>query len=312
MRGAHIRYWMAAVGVVLSLVLPAVADDSPITITVPTAKYVKATPEEAAEVDDFAAKTSAAILQRYSVQFTRLETPHFQIYTDWSPSDYSGLKREFETAYSTVSNQFNIPSTENIFLGKLPCFVFSTFGGFAKFSKDFVGMGDISPDVQGYYGGNKGFGYMCVYKPQDAYSGSNRDDKIRFWEYVLTHEMTHAFVARYVSNRRVTTWLNEGIAEVVASSRIPRNIHDALKEADKKYKNFDKLFADNDEFRSPDLYPVMNTMVQVLVHRSKTAFIKMFGEIKAGKPVDQALMDNYHWTYAQLEAAWRQAVKNMP
>ena len=58
------------------------------------------------------------------------------------------------------------------------------------------------------------FGHMAMWKPEvksDIHSAEVQ------WAYVLVHEFTHAFVARYRTNARIPRWLNEGIAEVIAS-----------------------------------------------------------------------------------------------
>jgi hypothetical protein len=275
----------------------------------PGQKYTTPSPEEVRILQEWVDSQQTKIEKDLKVKLARLDTAHFQILTDWDPQEYSFLKDNFEAAYSAVTTQFNIPEKENVFVGKLPCFVFTGFTPFKDFLQTF-GMKGVVPDMQGIHVAmGYGMGFMAVHKPQADHGGKKTSEAMVMWKYVLTHEMTHAFVARYISDRHVVTWLNEGIAEVVASSRILHNVHLDAKYAASKYGSLDKLFADDGKFKAADMYPVMRTLVEVLIKRDHTAFMKMFDDIKNGKAPDTALMDNYHWTYAQLEAVWRQYIK---
>lgn len=273
----------------------------------PGAKYTPATPEQIKMMEEFTAEEHQKAEKLLKISLKTIETAHFHIVTDWDPREYQFLKDHLEAAYAAVSGQFGIPTKENIFIGKMTCFVFSTYGNFQKFSASW--NVNVTRDVQAYYkGSNQGYGFMVVQKPGTEYAGRDIEGRKMFWKYVVTHEITHAFVARYISNRPVDTWLNEGIAEVIASSRYFRDPMPEARDAGRRYRSLSKLFDDDDGFRSADMYPVMRTLTEVLVKKDKKAFLKMFDEIKQGKSAQQALKDNYNMTFEDLEALWRRYV----
>jgi hypothetical protein len=125
------------------------------------------------------------------------------------------------------------------------------------------------------------------------------------WAYVLTHEFTHAFVARYRSPRLIPTWLNEGIAEVIASSQFPVNVRPQAREYAQTHSSLGSLFDDAAGIQPAAMYPVMRTLTEVLLARDGKKFLQFFDEIKAGATGARALKDAYGWTFADLEAAWR-------
>ena len=60
---------------------------------------------------------------------------------------------------------------------------------------------DVPDNVAGYYTqSDAGFGHMVMWKPDVAKAKGNVHLAELEWAYTLTHEFTHAFVARYRSN----------------------------------------------------------------------------------------------------------------
>ena len=169
-------------------------------------------------------RTGAEVGERMKIKFDVLETPHFLIFTDWDPREYNFLKENVELAYTCVSTQFEIPVSQNVFLGKLPIYMFKKKEEFGKYSKEFDNLD--SSKLAGYYMGNSlGIGHMAMWKPD--LKAANNDVHLAEWQwgYVLVHEFTHAFIARYHTNVFIPRWLNEGIAEVVANRQFPRAAH---------------------------------------------------------------------------------------
>ena len=86
----------------------------------PTELYQAATPAEDDRAITDARKMARKVESDFNVKFTTIETPHFLIFTDWNPQEYPFLKTNFEDAYKAVTEQFNIPYSDNVFVGKLP------------------------------------------------------------------------------------------------------------------------------------------------------------------------------------------------
>ncbi len=273
-------------------------------------KFTPATPEQAEDAIKRIREQQTEIATAIKVTLVELETDHFIIFTDWDPREQAFLKKNLEEAYRVVSKQFEMSPKDNIFVGKLPVYMFSKYGDFAAFA-DLVDQFPVSRTTAGYYHGNShGFGHMAMWKPDESLTRS-RDikDAERLWAYVLVHEFTHAFLARYRSNEFVPRWLNEGIAEVIASSEFPRPgwVSYARRMA---ASNLDVNAVFDDSF-IPDgqYYPVMHSMVQLLVVTDRKKFINLIDDIKDGKDPEETLRTHFNTDYARFAAAWREWAK---
>jgi hypothetical protein len=283
--------------------LPRPADDRPAK---PTEVFQKSTPAQNEMAIAVAKFQAAGVAQKLGVNFQTLETQHFLIFTDWDTREYGFLKTNFEGAYDTVSRQFEIPSSDNVFVGKLPVYMFAQFKDYASFTDSLGFLKQPTPrTLRGYYeGAANGSGRMVMYKPAD----DNRTQAEYEWAHCLVHEFTHAFIARYRTNARIPRWLDEGIAEVIAAKNFPfpgTNPY-AIRMAH-QHANADPIFID-DQMPGGEWYPVMQTMVEMLLSRNHAALKQMVDDIKDGTDGEAALKKDYGIDYHQLVNQWRQAL----
>jgi hypothetical protein len=274
------------------------------------AKYQKATPEEHAEAIAYAEQRARIVADGMHIKLETIKTAHFIIFTNWDPLEYRFLKTNCENAYSAVSRQFDIPVTENVFVGLLPVFMFVTRDEFAKYANEYDKL-PVPADVSGYFTQHAdGGGHMVMWKPIITKTGVGQAEER--WGHTLTHEFTHAFISRYRSNQWVPRWLNEGLAEVIASGPFPRSyVHPYAKMMAGKKFDFQALF-DDKQMPPGEMYPVMQTMVEALIGEDRKAFLKMFDDIKDGMDPEAAMRKNYKAGYADWEKAWRNYAKNLP
>ncbi|HTL29773.1 MAG TPA: hypothetical protein VL282_11145 [Tepidisphaeraceae bacterium] len=271
--------------------------------------FQKSTPQQDADAILRAQNFAKGVADEMKLHFTELQTTHFIIFTDWDPQEFEFLKINVEEACAAVSRQFNIPVKENIFVGKLPVFMFSVADDFKKFAQTYDELN--ADQLRGYYHSRSdGTGHMAMWKPDIIKNDGNVKKAEEEWAYVLTHEFTHAFVNRYRSNARVARWLNEGLAEVIAQSSFP---NPNTKPLARRYAIANDAILspifDDDEMPAGQFYPVMQTMVQMLIDRDVRRFIKMFNAIKDGEKTEQALKEVYGIDYAGLTKAWREYVQ---
>jgi hypothetical protein len=271
----------------------------------PGPKYQKVSPATAKAAMAAARNDAKTVSDQMHIDLKQVETDHFLIFTDWDPAGCVFLKKNLEAAYNVVSRQFEIPPIENIFVGKLPVYMFNNHGDFLRFGRTFDNLPTNRKDIAGYYHGRAQLlAHLAMSKPDPTGFATGR--QIEFaWAYTLTHEFTHAFVARYRSPRRIPTWLNEGIAEVIASRQFPVNVRRAAIEYAQTHDSLESLFDDSAGMQPASMYPVMRTLTEVLLARDGQKFLQMFDELKAGATGARALKDAYGWTFSDLEAAWR-------
>ena len=271
-------------------------------------KFVPATKEQSDGAIADAKQRAAEVEKAMGVQFGTIESAHFLIFTDWDKREYDFLKSNCEGAYEAVSRQFEIPVKDNVFIGKLPVYMFAKHNVFTKFALE-QDKFDVPENVAGYYQGNSlGFGHMVMWKPDVAAAKGNVRAAERDWAYTLTHEFTHAFVARYRTNAFVPRWLNEGIAEVVASRQFPRPfIYPFVRDRASKKKSIQDVFVDRGSLVAED-YPVVQTVVETMISGNPKAFLPYFNDIKDGVKPDDALEKHFKTNPEGLEAAWRKYI----
>jgi len=272
-------------------------------------KFQKATPEEDDKAIGTAQRIAKAVGDHLKINFAEIQTPHFIIFTDWDPREFSFLKDNCEGAYAAVSKQFDIPVKENVFIGKLPVFMFARQSDFRKYAAT-VDNFPVPENVAGYFTAHgDGTGHMVMWKPDVKKWGVREAEK--HWAYTLTHEFTHAFVSRYRTNRNIPRWLNEGLAEVIAYNQFPiTQAHLAAKMQATERFDFTALF-DDEKMPGGDMYPVMQTMVEAMIRDNRKAFLQMFDDIKDGMDPQDAMKKNYNAGYKQWEGAWRNYAKRL-
>jgi hypothetical protein len=273
------------------------------------AKYEKSTPEQDAKAIQTAQRIAASVSDKMNLKFAELQTPHFIIFTDWDPREHKFLKDNCEKSYALVSKEFDIPVKENVFVGKLPVFMFAKQSDFMTYAQKFDNF-PVPRTVAGYFTSHgDGSGHMVMWKPDTSkYPLAEAEQR---WAYTLTHEFTHAFVSRYRTNRNIPRWLNEGLAEVIAYGQFPRpDAHAYAKFMAGKDFDFTALF-DDEKMPGGEMYPVMQTMVEALIKENKKAFLSMFDDIKDGMNPEEALKKHYKAGYKDWENAWRRYAKSL-
>jgi hypothetical protein len=260
-----------------------------------------------------ARERASTIEQAMEIKLREIESDRFRIFTDWHPADDEWVMRTCEEAYRAVAREFEVDVDSNIFVGKMPVYLFERQTDFMTFSTT-IDENYVSQFVLGYYvHRTDGAGHLALWKPRTQMFGQTYtvDQGRRMWARTLTHEFTHAFVARYKGNGHVPVWLNEGIAEVVSERLFPTpNYFQPVREMLARGYELSKLFEDQPAITGAD-YPVMMSVVQLLSSDNPDAFMLMFDDLKAGRPVEATLQRHFNVGYAGLEAAWRDHARRL-
>jgi hypothetical protein len=263
------------------------------------------TPEQAARAVAAADEAAGRELRKLGMKPRRLETDHFIIYTDWDLADDELLSSALEDAYRLVAGEFGIPLFEDVFVGKLPVYMFNEHELFMRYAREIDGHRQFSNTVAGYYTGRSdGMGKMVMSKPRQL-ELYGPQVATQIWRRNLTHEFSHAFFARYRSNAFVPRWLNEGLAEVIAERVHPRpGAINTARRAASSSQSISRIFDDR-VTAGPEMYPVMMTLVKALHDEDPQRFVQFIDRIKAGENAENVLRDLYDVDYRGLEAAWR-------
>lgn len=245
-----------------------------------------------------------------------LETDHFLIYSAWAPSDDAKLKQIYERLYGTLCKQFDIPPHENIWIGKMPVYAFWEKPHYVSFC---VGVANTSMLIAqrsaGFAGVQGDFRYVCL-GPVIIEGMSKRRAQSWFFE-LLTHESTHAFLSRYISERHISSWLNEGIAETIASSLVPgsnaeyklKTAHTAIKHNRVPISELLPIFIADHIPLEGFYYGAAQSITRFLIQKDRKKFIRMVQLMKEGKSDEEALKEAYGMSFQSLLNEWLKAVR---
>jgi hypothetical protein len=261
------------------------ADD--LKFRIPTPQQIEAAMKEA---EGFADK-----VKKFAPGLRTVETPHFRVYSTFPTSDDKPLTETVEGMYVALCAQFDIPAKENIWVGKCVLFLLAKDEDYVTFTKDVDGA--KLEAASGY----------CSHRPMGLVYVIMRpcNTRTRFYE-VLVHENTHGFLSRYLSDKTVPHWLNEGLADLMAAKLVPgcnaqRLAKDSTKTVVKEKKDISHIF---EKVKESFDYGVAQSLVQFLIAKDRLGFIKLITEIKQGVEDEQALKDTYKLSHEELHKAW--------
>jgi hypothetical protein len=233
-----------------------------------------------------------------------VETQHFLLYSAWNASNDAALSEIAERMYAALCRQFDVPLTEQFWAGKFPIYIFWEADHFKKFSKDVVGF--EKEGAAGFCGSRGKFVYVVL--------GPARD---RNWFFeLMIHETTHGFISRYLCDRGIPTWVNEGMADLMASTLVEhtnaaRRYVDATRDVLKRGKDPRGVLKDV-ELNEFD-YGIAQSFVRFLIAADREKFIKFFGLLKDGQETEAAMKEAYNWTLDEFIQNWaRTAAGNPP
>jgi hypothetical protein len=248
-------------------------------------------------------------MKRIAPDTHRIETEHFIIYSAWSKSDDAKLRGIYEKLYVALCKQFDIPPTDNIWIGKLPVFAFWKKKDFTDFGVKVVEVSPRMARESSGYAGYRGRLQYVILGPVLMKGMTKADARTWFYE-LLVHESTHAFMLRYINPGRVVNWLNEGIAEMISAALVPkgsasrklRKAHAAVKQG--KGSEFLPMFTARNIPMGSESYGAAQSLARFLLLKGRKKFIQLVYELKGGSDSETALGKVYELTHEELLNQW--------
>ena len=285
-------------------------DDDEADVTAERRRFYDQTPEVQAGVVELVNGWHELVKSRINENATLLETNHFYILTTWHRRNHSGLKRRCEALYSRLAREFGVPRDENIWQPKLPLLCFWTEHEF----QSFLVHGLLMPPRQGVLGlchSEIGFVFVVINGPQQR--ELTQDEARTEFFATLTHETVHAFNARFLSDFRLPTWFNEGIAEYLSAELVDGCAATRYWRRATMYVRDGRvnIMHNFDDFgRAGYLdYAAMQSLVRYMMHGKKDKFIAFYRLLKAGMSQQDALQETYGWTQQLLINNWLNSVR---
>jgi hypothetical protein len=250
-------------------------------------EWGKQTPEEREVAVQKLKDRMAQIASKTSAKLVPYETEYFLFFSNLPQSEAQKWVAVLDRMYARLAELFAVPKGENIWYGKALITVLLSRDDYIKLEKDFYQNASADKHSGICHQGRDGRVEVVFYRaPSDL-------DFAR----LLVHETTHGFLHRYRSSRRIPSWANEGLAEVMEFELVP---HEGLKQAgDARARSelhrprpMEKFFAEDKGIENFQ-YPIARTLCEYMIRQNKEGYVDFINGIKDGLSWEESLNQKY-------------------
>lgn len=252
-----------------------------------------------------------------NIRLRRVQTAHFTVFTDWDPANDASFKAVAEWTFTGVDRQFNkVLHMGPVRCGSVPVILLARDSELWRLYHELDGDTNLDGNYAGYYSnGPDGFGRIAIgLAPPDPNRAKDVHDAEWRLGYMWAHELTHAYIARCRSPRDVPSWVNEGLAEIVASRefRTGRSIYpDVQARSFERRPDAARSIEEAWHPMSGDDYPLFQTAVETMLVIDPDGFVGFFNDLKDGVATEQSLRGRFKMDFAKFEAAWKHRVAKL-
>ncbi len=238
-------------------------------------------------------KEFVAESQKLLPQLRVTETKYYLLMTDLDQVSAQQYLKYLDTLYDEMCRSFVVPQGKNIWAGKCIVATFQKQSDYLKFELEMMKNKSNPEKSQGLcHAQNDGQVVISAWK----------GDLTNHFAGALVHETSHGFVARYRSNLRAPSWLNEGMADWISNRIVKGDLTKARQARSvqliQQQRSLAGLF-DADQI-SPDHYGVAFQLVDILLEIDAAKFRRFFVGIKEGLNEEDSLQQAYQLTHHDL------------
>ena len=231
-------------------------------------------------------------------------THEFLVASDIPAAQLAPFTGRLDAMHDFLCDLYGIPRGEPVWKGMCLVFAFLSAEDFHVFERRFMDV-----DARGIHG-------LCHQRSDGrVVMACHRGDDTPTFAHMLVHETSHGFNHRWLSQRHLPNWLNEGIAEWVGAQLVPACRQVPLKEAQAvEYMRAggsvgNGFFSDGPGHHiEPLQYGVASGFVTFLVARDRKKFAAFVRGVKEGMSVEQGLRESYGASLDEALAAYGRAV----
>lgn len=223
------------------------------------------------------------------------ESKCFLLYSDVSENDASRYSSLLERVHAKLIEMFGLEKTENVFRGKALVFIFARIEDYHLFERLCENV-----DPGGSYGMTHCFGDGLVHMAFYRYPSDSQ------FNHLLAHETVHGFLHRYRSPVYVVSWVNEGLADSLASELVPNKRRNKMTRGLVRAGLDQHGCALGDFFTARQIdgwqYPIAETLCGWMIHHNSHGYLDFINGIKDGQTWEISLKRNFAMTSEQLSS----------
>lgn len=230
------------------------------------------------------------------------ETEYFLFFTDFPPNQVAPFLANLDKMNEVLGQSFGFATGENVWRGKAVVVAFVEKIAFQEFERKFMD----NPETGSAQGLCHSFGSGRVVV--GCYRGSDPS----FFAALLVHETSHGYNHRYLSTVHIPSWINEGLAEWVATKAVPREteMNRRRQEATARLRQTGTLEGLlSNRVSGHWQYGAAHSLVDLLIRENPQQFRLFFNGIKHGLPWEDSLFRAYGATPADLVRLYGRAIR---
>ncbi len=217
------------------------------------------------------------------------ETKYFLFLSDMPRQQMAPVLRQLDAMNEELGKAFGYEPGYNIWKGKAVIVAFANRTDFVEFEAEFMNKSEVGSSVQGLCHSDS-TGRVVV--------GCYRGNSTNYFNVLLVHETAHGYVARFRTNARIPSWLNEGISDWIAGVAVPssKSIKTRQNNAAKRLRTigtFGGQFLDAKAIEAWQ-YGAASSIVHLLVAKDPVRFKLFINGIKEGLKWQDSLRRAYN------------------
>lgn len=242
--------------------------------------------------------------QKAGLRFISDQSEHFIFYTDSDLNTARLWANKLEGAYVRLCKTFDLDPRQNIWQGKCAVILCRDHASYAKWMQvvapgDAMAAKSAGLSVSGvvFPGSNS---IQFFHNPADP----------AYTESVLIHELAHAFTAQFHGTHYVDSWINEGLADYIASngSGFPFKAQESHTLIKQRGSMDDFFAARNINFKH---YGAACDIATLLIRKNGRGYGLFVKAVTEGVQPDEALKTHCGLTIEQLTAGYGRML-NLP
>ncbi|MEQ9459512.1 MAG: hypothetical protein RIG82_00985 [Phycisphaeraceae bacterium] len=225
------------------------------------------------------------------------ETDTFLFYSDLPAAEARRWASLLDRMYRRLCTLFEVDRNTNIFRGKCLIIVFRDPQTYFRYHAQLYGF-DATPTAGLCRTYGDGFAKVSFYRQPNEHD----------FAYILVHETVHAFLHRYESPAMIPSWINEGLAELIASELVEGSQLDDLRWA---RSTFPTLRRYRSMGRMMDAVPITGWQYGVahrftafMIEQDRARYRAFIAGIKEGLTWQESLDQRYGIDPVRLVEAW--------